>query len=230
MVLFLLLSSPLAVLAAMCIALAGSPGDANPSGAHSRGEWSYLLVRYAVMPGIFLFVVMYLGSIIFKWFIPYHYSPGGLFLYHTVTDFLLWGGMAIGGALFVRRRIKYRSREDRHIVMLVFVGIVFSLLSATDLILHDGYWTTYQLLLRPLARSGMVLLFPLIISLSFGSKNSFRGQWFWIIPLIYIPGWGLAAMWSEWLRPVHAGFAALVLSFVTAGFLFSLARRDQVSV
>lgn len=212
MTLFLLFSTPL-VVAAAAILLDTRLSD----GEQSYPGQSYMLVRYAVLPGIFLFVGMYLVSLALSWVVPYSYTKWGLFFYHFSTDFLAWPVMASLGAYFTARNVRDYSRRDWYHVQLFFFGVVFGLLAAADVILQDGFRTVYQIVYLPLARAGIVLLFPLVFVRSRQRVLSLRDQWQWIVLPLYCAGWSVVAMWSEWLRPGHAaGFSLLIVLFTAA--------------
>lgn len=217
MVIFLLLSVPLTVIAAAIL-----PGHRVNNGGRPYPGRSYMLVRHAVLPGVFYFVAMYLVWLVFRWAVPYHYTPEGLYLYHVLVDFSLWPVMASLGAFLVVRELRENTYRDRYQVQLLFFGMIFGLLSVTDVIMHDGYWTVYQIVLLPLARSGMVLLVPLVFARSRRGSIALRDQWFWITLPLYSAGWGFVAMWSEWLRPVASAVMTVAMVVLTAALVYGL--------
>ncbi len=216
MVLFLLLSSPLAVVAAGL--LLGQRVDGSGDSYSGR---TYMLVRYSVLPGIFLFVAMYLLVFTVRWIVPYRYTPQGLYLYHMITDFAFWAGATTAGAIFLDRNLRAYASRDRFYVQLLFSGMVLGLLSAMDLVIHDGFWTTYQLVILPLARSGMVVIIPVTLALFRERPRTPEGQWHLAFLPLYVLCWGAVAMWSEWLRPIPAGIGSIVIIVLSALFIYA---------
>lgn len=218
MVIFLLLSVPLgAVAAGLLLADRVSPGD--PPSADLR----YLLVRYALLPGIFLFVAMFLVRMAVQWGISYHYTPAGLFLYHLIMDYALWTVLATAGAWVVVRRVPDTACRDRYLLYLGFFATVFFLAGATEVILHDGFWTVYPLVVLPLFRLGIVLVMPLVLALGLGREGDLR---LWAVPLVYLPAVTLAAVLFEWLRPLLALVVVFLVLALTGGVLYGLFFRD----
>lgn len=217
MVIFLVLSTPLAVVAAAILL-----GQRIENGGSPYPARSYMLVRHSVLPGIFLFVLMYLFFLVFRWILPYRYTLQGLYLYHLLVDFALWPVLASLAAFFLVRDLWEYTVRDRYYVQLLFFGMIFGLLSSMDVVMHDGYWTVYQIIMLPLARSGMVVLFPVLFARFRRSGRRLRDHWYWIIPPLYCAGWGLVAMWSEWLRPFAAGMMTAGMLLLTALFLYLL--------
>lgn len=177
----------------------------------------YLVVRWALVPAIFTFFLMYLGYTALQWVVPYRYTPGGLYLYHLLLDYLSWVLMATAGTLLITGRARGISNRVRFVLYVIFVGVIFSLLGAADIVMHDGYWTTYALIVRPLLRAGLVVLVPL--ALIAGRRGSYW-RVYWLLPLLYVLISALAAARIEWLRPasaVPAGVAAIVVVGLATG-------------
>ncbi|SIQ88578.1 hypothetical protein SAMN05920897_11741 [Alkalispirochaeta americana] len=211
MVTFLLFSAPLAaVVAGLLLADRVSPGDA-PS-----ADLRYLLVRYAVLPGIFIFVAMFLVRMAVQWSIPYQYSLGGLFLYHLIVEYAVWACLAAAAAWIVVHRVPEKTQRERYLLYLGFFATVFFLVAVTDVILHDGFWTVYPLVVLPLLRLGVVLVMPLVLVLGLGREGDLR---LWAVPPVYLPAAAMVAALFEWLRPLQA-FALLLLVLILTGGVF----------
>jgi hypothetical protein len=209
MVLFLLFSSPLTIPATALLLTEWITEADEPD-----PDRMYLIVRWALVPAIFAFFLMYLGYTALQWIVPYRYTPGGLYLYHLIVDYLVWAAMAAAGARLITGRARGVSTRVRFVLYVIFVGMVFSLLGAADIVMHDGYWTTYALIVRPLARAGLVPLIPTALIVS---RRDSYWRLYWLVPPVYVLLAALVAARVEWLQPGSAvlfGIAALV---VTAG-------------
>lgn len=212
MVFFLLFSAPLAAAAAGLLL-----ADRVDPESNAHPDLSYIVMRYGVVPAIFLFVPFYLVVIVVQWALTYDYSPGGLYWYHLVVDYLLWGGMASGAAIWVARRSIAESRRDRYLTFIAFFGTVFTLLAAATLVMHDGFWTAHQLVFVPTIRVGMIILFPLVLARPGGSDPD---RWVGLAIPVYIGIAGVVSMWYEWLRPAVATGFLLGLVLLTGGLVY----------
>lgn len=223
MVWFLLFSAPLTVVATAILL-----GGCVEAGGDSFSRPSYMLVRYAVLPGIFLFVAMYIVFLALGWVVPFRYSREGLFLFYLVTDFVSWTIMVLAGAVLVARGGRGTSNRDKYHIQLLFAGMILGLFAAAEFVMHDGYRTVYQILLRPLSWAGMIVLYPLVLERGRRGRFSLKEQWQWIIPPAYCAGWASVAMWSEWLRPTEAAMGAAGMVCFTLGSVLLMIRFPAV--
>ncbi|MFW6227858.1 MAG: hypothetical protein ACOC2V_00245 [Alkalispirochaeta sp.] len=182
-------------------------------------------MRNPAIKALFFFVPLILVRLAFYRFLQFPYSLGGLYGRFLLEDILGPLFFTTIGAFFFNRRNRTREPLEQYLGYLVFFTVVFFLISGSDVILEDGYWTLYELFLRPLLYASMIWLFPVAITQADTATGGGRAALYVI--LAPFPA-GLVPMAAEWLRPGAAILATLGhVALVSAAIYWELFRTER---
>jgi hypothetical protein len=185
--------------------------------------FSVATIRDPMVKAFFLFFPFYLGRLGFFRFVESDYSPVGLYLYYLIADYLGVFLVLTVLAFFVNRSLRTRDSLEQYLGYLSFFAVFLGLTFLMDSVLHDGYWTLYELFLRPLVSLALLVLVPLSVT---RADNATGGGWAVLI-LIAAPFPAAApAMWSELMRPGAASVATAGMLLLTAAAVYWEAFRE----
>jgi hypothetical protein len=180
--------------------------------------------RNPAVKALFFFVPLFLLRLAFFRFLHFPYSLGGLYMQYLLGDILgplLFISVA---AFFFNRRNRSREPIEQFVGYLFFFTVVFTLVSGGDVVLEDGYWTVYELFLRPVLYAAFIWLFPVAITRADTATGGGRAALYVILapfPAALVP------MASEWLRPGAAVLATTgVIAIVVAALYWELFRAS----
>lgn len=181
-----------------------------------------MTIQNPIAKGLFFAVILYIGRIAFFRFVDFSYTPGDLYIRYLLGDYLGPSWLTAGAAFFFNRRLRDEDSVSQFVGYLVFFTFVAVVFSVGDALLSDSYWTGYELFLRPVLTTALLALFPVAIT---SADNADGGGWAVLILVIAPFLCGLPAMWSEWLSPGLAAFAAIgVVAFSVAAVYWLLFR------
>ncbi len=179
-------------------------------------------VRNPFVKAFFLFVPFYLVRLAYFTYLEMSYSLGGIYMYYLVGDYVGVFFIIAGAAFFFNRSLRNREPLEQYVGYLTFFTVILVLTAFMDAILGDGYWTLYELFLRPLINVALLTLIPLSI---IHADTARGGGWAVLFILVAPFIAGLSAMWSEWLRPSSALFGLVaVCGFSVFGVYWQLFR------
>ncbi len=174
-------------------------------------------VRNPMVKAFFIFVPFYLGRIGSIRFVELSYSPAGLYLFYLLVDYLgVFITLAVL-AFFLNRTLRRRSSLEQYLGYLSFFSVILFLMFFMDAVLNDGYWTLYELFLRPLVSLSLLVLIPLSV---IKADNATGGGWAALIAIGAPFIAALPAMWSEWMRPGAAVAATAGVLLLTAAAVY----------
>jgi len=179
--------------------------------------------RNPAVKALFFFVPLFLVRLAFFRFLQFPYSLGGLYVRYLLGDILGPLFFVSIAAFFFNRRNRTGEPIGQFLGYLFFFTVVFTLFSGGDVVLEDGYWTVYELFLRPILYATFIWLFPVAITRADTATGGGRAALYVILapfPAALVP------MASEWLRPGMAILAtAGVVAIVAGAVYWELFRR-----
>ena len=184
-------------------------------------------VRNPAVKSFFLFVPIYLVRLAVFRFSDFEYSLQSLYLRYLFIEYLgpfvLLGGLAF----FMNRAVRRESPVEQYIGYLTFFTVHVVLFFVAEAFLHDGYWTVYELFLRPVAMVVLLALYPIAIT---RADTATGGGWA-VLYLVVAPfACAVPAMLAEWLRPGTAILSAAGCVTLAAGAIWLELFRGTGSV
>lgn len=171
-------------------------------------------VRNPAVKSFFLFVPIYVARRAVFRFSDFEYSLQSLYLRYLFLDYLgplvLLGGLAF----FMNRALRRESPLSQYIGYLSFFTVYVVLFGLAEALFHDGYWTVYELFLRPVLTVVLIALYPMAIT---RADTATGGGWA-VLYLVAAPFLcAVPAMLAEWLRPGAAVLATAGCVAAAAG-------------
>lgn len=183
-------------------------------------------VRNPIVKAFFLFVPFYLIRLAFLRYLDIDYSPGGLYLYYLLFDYVGVFYVITAAAFFLNRSLKDREPLEQYVGYLSFFVVILVLTASMDALLNDGYWTLYELFIRPLVFLSFLVLIPPAVIRADGATG---GGWA-VLFVVAAPFFGaLPAMFAEWMRPDLSITAAMLVFLLTGAGIYWMVFRGSVT-
>ncbi|MDA3950789.1 MAG: hypothetical protein PF508_16400 [Spirochaeta sp.] len=184
-------------------------------------------VRNPAVKSFFLFVPLYVARLAVFRFSDFEYSLQSLYLRYLFLDYLGLFVLIGGLAFFMNRAVRQEGPLEQYIGYLTFFTVYVVLFSVADAFLHDGYWTVYELFLRPVAMVVLLALYPMAIT---RADTATGGGWA-VLYLVIAPFLcAIPAMLAEWLHPGAAILSAAGCVALAAGAIWWELFRNPISV
>jgi hypothetical protein len=221
MTLFLLVSAPLTAYLAYTVFVPAFGGVVL-----SAGDLRARALRNPLIAGALAFIPMYALYSVLDEPAAFGYSPAALYLHALVRDYLGWFGLAAAVSFVVVRPLRGSPAAEQYLAHLSFLVVPTAFLAVAEFITGDSVWTIYELFLKPIARSVMLIIFSIGLTVADGVRG---GGWA-VLGLIVIPALAaLVPMWHNLLQPGSAVLSLVALLVLSGGTVWLLLYRGAGS-
>jgi hypothetical protein len=182
--------------------------------------WNPVIVSVvAFVPMILLYLVLSRDGL-------FSYTPGGLFFKALLRDYLGWFAIQSLISFALVRRDATRPPVDQFMLHVIVGATLLLLLALGEIVLADGVWTVEEVFLRPFARSVLLVLFPVAITVA---DNARGGGWAALLLLLLPPVPAAMTMFADLIRPGAAILLAVSLAALAAGAVWYLLFRGDTA-
>lgn len=221
MFLFLVVSPLLAAAIAVLVVTPRLSGGPDVASVETRDRVlrnpALLALAWSVLPILFTFAYV-------TW-VPWHYRPLSLYLYHLFGEHLTITVFLAAGSFLATRRLRDDSPATLHMAHLTFVAVGCTVLAVLDALLGGPVPTLYRSALLPLTRAALVVLLPVAMTVADTARG---GGWAVAAIAVYPFVAAVPAMFAEWLRPLAAfGSAIGVAGLVVLAVSFFVFRSPR---